>query len=335
MRDSGWLHLRHLRARLRTLSCITLCIATIWAGPVAAIDCGAIPNSRLSTQEQVTNFQAFYGPCDSVVGDLIIEYADISDLTGLAGLNSVSGSLLLYYTTSLPNLTGLEGLTGVGDLYIEAARLLTSLDGLQNLVSIDGLHILRNANLPNLVGLPSTLASVSNLEISGNPMMSDLEGIPAIGEITRSVHISRNDKLANIEALGSSGFPASDTPQVDVTISQNPLLASLSGLPAIDKIGSLAITENTMLTSLSGLESLVEIWDGLVVINSPALRDCSALTTVLDAVDDGAVGPSTDPGEPPDSPGLAFILMEGNHDGCNSIKEILDGLILDDGFENP
>lgn len=335
MRDSNWIHLPSPRARLHTLSCIAWCIATTWAGPVAAVDCGAIPNSTLSTQDQVTNFQALYGQCDTVVGDLIIEYADISDLTGLAGLKSISGNLLLYYTTSLPSLAGLEGLTEVGDLYIEAARLLTSLDGLQNLASIGSINILRNANLPNLLGLPSTLASVSYLEILGNPMMSSLEGMPAIGEITVGVQISENNKLANIEALASSGFPASDTPQVGITFAKNPSLTSLSGLPAIDKVGSLAIAENAILTSLGGLESLVEIWDSMVVIYNPALSDCSALTTVLDAVDDGAVGPSADPGDPPDSPGLGFIWMEGNHGGCNSIKEILDGLILADGFEDP
>jgi hypothetical protein len=323
MRDSDWLHLPPPRARLRTLSFITCCIATIWAGPVAAVDCGAIPNSRLSTQDQVTNFQALYGPCDTVVGNLIIEYADISDLTGLAGLKSVSGSLLLYYTTNLPSLAGLEGLTQVGELGIEAARLLTSLAGLENLASTGSLHIVRNANLPDLNGLPQTLPSVFNLEVFGNPRMTSLEGMPAFGEISHSLRIGENDILADITALGSSSFPVGDSPQVDISVNSNPLLTSLSGLPATDKVQTLSITDNCALSSLGGLESLVEVWSGLVIFDNTALSDCSALKVVLDDVDDGTAGPSFGPEDPPDSPGLAFIWIEKNLVGCNSMGQIL------------
>lgn len=335
MRNSDRWHMPVPNTGFRMFSCLAWCIALLWSGPVAAANCAAIPNETLSTQNQVTNFQELYGPCDTVAGNLIIEFADFSDLNGLAGLNAVVGYFLLYYTSNLSSLVGLEGLTQVGDLSIESANLLTSLAGLQNLTSIGGLDILRNANLPNLVGLPSTLASVQNLVISGNPKMTSLDGMPAIGEITGAVQITENDMLANIAALAASGFPVGDTPQVDISIAVNPSLTSLSGLPQIDKVWTLGITSNTALSSLGGLEGLVEIWDGLTVIFNPALSDCNALRTVLDEVDDGAPGPSTDPGDPPDSPGVGYIWFEGNLDSCNSIAQIFDDTIFADGFEGP
>lgn len=295
------------------------CLAIMWTGAVMAADCNPIPNSRLDTQDQVTNFQQLYGPCDTVVGALKIQYSTINDLSGLAELKIITGYLLVYYTTNLPSLAGLDGLTEVGDVSIEHADLLTNLSGLQNLRSIGDLRVVRNASLSNLNGLPQTLPSVFNLAVFGNPLMTSLEGMPAFGEIQHSLRIGENDKLADISALGNSSFPVGDSPQVDISVNWNANLTSLTGLPAIDKVNSLSITENCALRSLGGVEGLIEVWSDLTVVRNPALGDCSSLKTVLDEVDDGATGPSA--GDPPDAPNL--ISIEGNLVGCNSMSQIL------------
>ena len=333
MINSEWKVLPFRNASVYALSCITWCVANAWAGPAMAANCSAIPNSTLSTQNQVTNFQVLYGPCDTVSVDLIIESSEINDLSGLAGIETITGALLFYYPVNLPSLAGLEGLTQVGGLSIEGADLLTGLTGLQNLASIGSLFIQNNASLANLDGLPSVLPGVNNLSISGNPKMTSLDGMPAIAEITGLVQIGENALLANVTGMAASGFPTGDTPQVDISVSGNPSLTALAGLPPIDKVWSLGISENNVLVSLNGLNNLVEIWEGLTIVANPALKDCSVLATVLDEIDDGAPGPSTDPDSPPDSPGVDHILIEGNIAGCNSLGEILASGIFSDGFE--
>jgi hypothetical protein len=254
---------------------------------------------------------------------LKIQYSAINDLGGLAELKTITGYLLVYYTTNLPSLAGLDGLTEVGDIAIEHADLLTNLSGLENLTSIGSLSVVRNAKLPNLNGLPQALPSVFNLEIFGNPLMTSLEGMPAFGEIQHSLRIGENDSLSDISALEFSAFPVGDDADVDISVNRNPLLTSLSGLPPIDKIWSLSITENCVLKSLDGLEGLIEVWSGLVIFDNPVLGNCLAMRAVLDEVDDGAPGPATDPEDPPDSPGLPFITIERNYIGCNSLEQVL------------
>jgi hypothetical protein len=300
---------------------------------LGATDCAPIPNSRLDTQDQVTNFQQLYGPCDTVDGPLTIQHSLINDLSGLADLKIITGYLLIYYTTNLPSLAGLEGLNQVGDVSIEHADLLTSLNGLQNLTSIGDLHVVRNARLPNLNGLPHELPSVFNLEVDGNPLMESLAGMPAFGEITHSLRIAENDNLADISALGDSSFPTADSPQIDIAVNWNPVLTSLAGLPGIDKVNALSITENCALRSLGALEGVIEVWESLVVVRNPALGDCSSLRVVLDEVDDATPGPSA--GDPPDAPNVIWI--EGNLVGCNSTNQILttnpDHIIFANGLE--
>ena len=46
-----------------------------------------------TTQEEIDNFQTNYPYCSEIEGDVIIEGADITNLDGLNGLNSVSGFL--------------------------------------------------------------------------------------------------------------------------------------------------------------------------------------------------------------------------------------------------
>ena len=46
-----------------------------------------------TTQEEIDNFQTNYPYCSEIEGDVIIEGADITNLNGLSGLNSVSGFL--------------------------------------------------------------------------------------------------------------------------------------------------------------------------------------------------------------------------------------------------
>lgn len=325
------------RAYFRLLPGILYCLGLVLTSPAWAINCRAIPNGTLSNQDQVTNFQQYYGPCDTIVGDLGIEFADISDLTPLGNLTTIGGVLSFYYTTSLPSLGGLEGLTSVGGLGIEGANALTSLAGLQNLTAVGSLFIMNNDLLPNLNGLPSTLAGLENLMVFGNASMTTLSGLPVIGALTGILNISDNFLLNSMAALGSSQIPGGVEPQISVNISGNPMLTSLAGLPSVDKLWGLGVSENATLSHLTGLEGLVEVWEGLSVNDNPALSDCSLLATVLDDVDDGAAGPTVDPAYPPDSPGENTFLS-GNLSGCNSIEQVLgvdpDDLILEDGFED-
>lgn len=325
------------RAYFRLLPGILYCLGLVLTSPAWATNCGAIPNGTLSTQDQVTNFQQYYGPCDTIVANLEIESADISDLTSLGDLTTIGGVLSLYYTTSLPSLGGLQGLTSLGGLGIEGANALTSLAGLQNLTAIGSLFIMNNELLPNLNGLPSTLAGVENLVVFGNPSMTSLSGLPVIGALTGILNIGDNLLLNSMAALGSSQIPVGVQPQIAFTISGNPMLTSLAGLPSVDKLWGLGVSENALLSSLAGLEGLVEVWEGISVYDNPVLSDCSVLATVLDDVDDGDAGPTFDPAYPPDGPGEDPFLS-GNLNGCNSIEQILvvdpDDLILEDGFED-
>jgi len=69
----------------------------------------------------------------------------------LENIETITGKLTIQNNSSLPNLKGLEGLTGVQHLLIYTNELLTDLSGLEGLTSVSGIiHVRFLKNLTSL-----------------------------------------------------------------------------------------------------------------------------------------------------------------------------------------
>ena len=362
-----------------TMSVLFLCIVCLFMSvPVHAVDCSTadgFPNTRLSTQADVDNFQAVYGPCDTITRPLIIEggpftnldglneiitmtdsfeitRSSVASLAGLSNLVTIGGRFRIesQLTGSFSSLSGLSSLTSLGELSIEDSSFLTSLSGMTSLTSLSGLHLFTARVLTNLAGLPAGLDTIKNLSLESNDSLQTLEGLSSIDGLV-SFSIKDNLNLTSISALagsvfsGNDSFPVFDEKIPSLWISNNPNLSSLNGIPSISPLGAfehLVIVNNPLITTLSVLEGLVEIWGDVGFVGNAALSDCSSLSTVMDAVDDGFPGPNEftpDPSVfPPDLNSWNDELPLGsNAPGCNTLVEILgsssgEGIFMD-GFE--
>mgnify|MGYP001138399013 CR=1 FL=1 len=148
-----------------------------------AIACGGMPclpshcTYYFSYQSDIDNFQAAFPNCTELQGDVRIFGNDITNLSGLGIMTSIEGGLFIGSTnSSLTNLTGLENLASIGNLWIWTNNGLTSLIGLENLTSAGGLLIMENESLNTLTGLDNIAASsIESLYIWDNPLLSSCE----------------------------------------------------------------------------------------------------------------------------------------------------------------
>ncbi len=305
-------------------------------GLALAVDCNRFLIT-LSNQTDVNNFQATYGPCDTVADQLQINGNTITDLTPLSDLVRVNGYLAIYNNTTLTSLAGLENLTYIGDrLSIEDNNSLTSLEGLSNLNTLGILYLWNNPGLTNLSGLPAALTSINTIGIMGNNSLTSLEGMPVVAQVNQRVSLAGNGMLTDVSALSSLTFIDQAVPSTSIDIRNNDLLQSLGGFPIGDRVADFGISNNAVLTNIDAASGLVEVWEFLRLSDNPMLSDCTALTTVLDDIDDGDPGPAI-PLSPPDSPPLDEIFIGNNLPGCNDIAEIVNPgpgeIIMLDGFE--
>lgn len=132
-------------------------------------------------------------------GDFSIKSA--ADVARLRRYGCVTGSLFIQDSSGLTSLDGLDNLVSVGGfLWIRGNPELADLGGLDNLVSVDGdLGIISNPALESLGGLGG-LASTASLHIQDNPALRDLRGLDGLASVSEELWIDGNPALPQCEA---------------------------------------------------------------------------------------------------------------------------------------
>jgi hypothetical protein len=170
---------------------------------------------------------ALYGACERVNGDLRISAPELSDLSALADLRSVSGKLEIAGNAALDDLSGLERLEQVGELSIHDNAELDDLSGLENLQATASVSIRDNGELGSLRGL-SGLSRVARLTIAHNGLFqtSGLSNLTEVGDLV----IENNARLNSLQGLASLVHARS------VEIRNNPRLCGRGMLPALARV---------------------------------------------------------------------------------------------------
>nr|NQU88899.1 hypothetical protein [Bacteroidota bacterium] len=229
---------------------------------IEACESSCLPEGiTFTTQSEIDNFQINYPNCTEIEGDVGIGEWPGSDIT---------------------NLNGLSVLTSIGgDLHIQQNPLLMDLSGLDNLISIWELWVLENESLQNLTGLNNLSSIYGEISISSNEELTSLTGLEGLNSI-ESLRIS-NPSLVNLDGLNNL-INVNDL----LEISYNSSLQSLSGLESLTTIGGrLSIINNNALVYLSGLDNLSTVEGDLTIgsygINAiPGGLYCEGNSTLTD-----------------------------------------------------
>jgi len=223
---------------------------------------------RLRTQQDVIDFGAMnycaVTNCFYIWYDPNSNTDPIVDLSPLSGLQSV-GCLQILGNIELNSLSGLEGITEVGELIaITDNPQITHIDELQNISSllniivIDNNQLLENIDgLGGISGMSNLGGSAPQIYIGSNPALISINGLQGI-------------------VLIDGGF---------ITISLNNALQNVNGLSQLpNTLGGLSIYGNPNLSDLSGLSHYtnfngsLNLWGESISNNS--LHDLINLSTV-------------------------------------------------------
>ena len=184
---------------------------------------------------------ALYGHCDRVNGDLRVSAPELSDLSALASLRSVSGKLEIAGNSSLVDLAGLASLEQVGSLSIHDNPELDSLSGLAKLHETASVTISDNPELGSLRGLEGlTRVGTLVLEHNGLYQTVGLSNLTEVGDLV----IDGNAKLNGLQGLGALSHARS------VEIANNPRLCARGMLPALAHVDHrLRLNRNRAITA--------------------------------------------------------------------------------------
>ena len=177
----------------------------------------------------------------------IDDNVSLINLVGLDSLNTIGGNLSMYGNDNLLNLSGLDKLNHItGGLYIGGNDKLIDIENVINISSVSDVIIYNNFVLTSLEGLNNLTSVNGHLEISGNYNLPSLNGLENIISVGGNLTIRSNSALINLAGLEGITFIAGE-----LHISDNNTLANLSGLENIDAntISNLSIRYNDYLST--------------------------------------------------------------------------------------
>lgn len=168
---------------------------------------GIEQNINLSTQAQIDKFEEYYGcsECSYIKGDLIINGADIVDLSGLSFLTEVTGNIFIENCPLLTSLEGLENITTIGSvLKLKDLNALTSLTGLNGAaIKTIGknLVIRNNSQLRDLSALSGIQTIKGHLLVGNNLRLSNFKGLEKLTNVDKNVIIENHPALSDCSVL--------------------------------------------------------------------------------------------------------------------------------------
>lgn len=262
-------------------------------------------NVTFTTQAEVSNFLAQYPNCTQINGNLTIEGWDVTNLSSLGNLTSITGDMNLYLVNSSASLTGLQNITTVGGrVYIEFQR--PNVDYLSGLTSVGGL-VVAGAGITNLNGLSNITGHIpGNLEVISNPM-TNLNGLNNITSVGNDLLIAFMPDLTNLTGLNNITSVGKS-----LIIHFNNNLTSLDGLNNLTTIGDInlinsgfSLRGNPLLTNISTLENVSNIVRGFNLWDNASLTNC-AIAPVCNKLANSTTN----------------ITLTGNATGCESIAVV-------------
>ncbi|WP_026704644.1 T9SS type A sorting domain-containing protein [Flavobacterium soli] len=262
----------------------------------------------LDSQQAVDDFVTNYSGCSLFTGNLQISGSDITDLTPLAQLTSVTGNLRLWGNASLTSLQGLHNITSIGgNLELDGFNFpLVNLDGLAGLESVDGMLSVQSfQNITSIQGLSNlttvggnfliqylgntdftsislpNLTSVARFDLreNNNLITVDFNGLETVGT---TFHLHSNDNLetANFPALEEVGANLLGDFQInsgkfEVYQGINLENVDFSSLHTVK--GGIDFIENNLLQDL-GFQNLTTVLRAIRINVNPALTSIDGLS---------------------------------------------------------
>ena len=237
----------------------------------------------------------------SIGGHLRLEEnASLHNLNGLESVTAIDGYLWIYDSPSLNSLNGLNNVTSLGGINISKSNSLQNFEGLESLVTIEenlviGELILPDNNpfLTSLDGLNSLVTIGGEIQIGNNDTLSNLNGLNKLTSIGDDLSIIKNRNLINIEGLGSL---TTIVPWHRITINNNKSVKSLKGLDNIDaqSIFKLTIAGNDSLSycEVKSVCDYLAIPGANIIINGNA-TGCITISQVEKACEASAIEESS------------------------------------------
>jgi hypothetical protein len=193
----------------------------------------------------------------------LIQAGNNINTSGLQNITSIGGKLEVRFFGGITNLDFLQDLTSIGGLHIQNSSV-NNIQGLANVSGAltGGILIESCPNLTSLNGLQNITSLNDRLVVGQIPLLTDLTGLNGLTSVNNnsagtpeSVWILMNNSLTSINGL------------------ENITSLNASNLP--DTSSGFSIFMNPNLNDINALSNVTNIVDRISIQNNPMLANCA------------------------------------------------------------
>lgn len=219
-------------------------------------------NTSLTKLTSIANLES--------LDNLSISNSNLKNLSDLNKINDIKYYLTIDNCNLLESLEGIENIVTVNSFKISNCNSLEALKGVKNIKNINSLNISNCNSLENLSGLENS--EIQKLYINQNQNLKDINAISNCSELT-SLTISNNSSLESIQ-----GFNNTESHFSGVSIVENENITTINGFNNIETLGTLKIDSNLNIQSILGFERLSKLRNFYLVNNT--VEDINAFKVI-------------------------------------------------------
>ena len=214
----------------------------------------------------------------------------LSSLSGLGKLRRIEGELYVFQNVALDNFIGLESLIVLdGGLRLIKSGLKT-LEGLDNITIMDNLIVNASKTLFNFSGLESLEAINNDFIIDSDTTLTSTNGLRDLVRVGGDFSIESTN-INNLTGLENLAWI-----QGDFRIARNTEINNISSLANLERLDGDLLLEGTKLSNISALQN-IEKFDGDVIIRFNENLSICNITALCDYIENEGTITINDNGE--------------------------------------
>ncbi|MCB9199853.1 MAG: hypothetical protein H6596_05125 [Flavobacteriales bacterium] len=270
--------------------------------PLAVLAQCPTGNVTISSQADADNYALNYGNCDTLPGDLIISGFGISDLSGFADLDMITGTFDWNNTYPGPfDFTGFNSLDHIGgDLLVQNCQRLQGLWGLEQLDRVDGdLYVAGLDSVRDATGLSQLSVVGGKLQFFGMPEFAPT-GLNQLDTVYGDLILVWSDlsltctlpndldfvggELAFGTDHGTTVQGGNDLTRIggDLRVCCEPTMTSFQALQSLQVVeGDLRINYNDVLVTFNALQQLDSVYGDLWINDNDVLYSVQGLNDLV------------------------------------------------------
>ena len=257
-------------------------------------------NTIITRQSQLDSFRILYPNCTHILGSVTLYGSDITDLSSLSSITTLSKDVSVFYT-NITNTQGLKSIEKYRNISFSGNNTLESIELSDSITQCQTINIIDNSNLLKITGISLLDTLNGQFYVYNNKNLETIKVFEKLKYLDGQLFISGNNSLTQVDGFENISYVESLV--LHSNVSMKTMIAlhrlqeikgylqiglhnvnSLNALKSLKRVGGTFLIGNcNALTSLSGFDSLNYVGKDFQIHSNQNLQEINSFNALSSA----------------------------------------------------